>query len=129
MNRLCQPAYEDVIAELVARGLIEAPGFFESPVIRRAWLGSQWTGDAMPQIDPLKEANAAGKRVELGISTRDREARETNGSTFLENHRQLRREEALRAEDGIESAPVATLAGPKEGDDADALLLTSGSAP
>ena len=129
VNRLCQPAYEDVIAELVARGLIEAPGFFESPVIRRAWLGSQWTGDAMPQIDPLKEANAAGKRVELGISTRDREARETNGSTFLENHRQLRREEALRAEDGIESAPVAALAGPKEGDDADALLLTAGSAP
>lgn len=101
VTSFCQPVYEDVISEAVARGILDAPGFFESPVIRRAWLGTQWTGDAMPQIDPLKEATAAKLKVDSGFSTIDREARELNGSDFLSNHRQRRKEQRMREADGL----------------------------
>jgi capsid protein len=102
VRTLCQPCYEDVISEAVARGMLIAPGFFESPLIRRAWLGSVWTGDAMPQIDPLKEASAAQLRINTGTSTIDRESRESNGTTFLENHMQRRKEARMRKADGLD---------------------------
>lgn len=101
VTSFCQPVYEDVISEAVARGLLTAPGFFENPLIRRAWLGTQWTGDAMPQIDPLKEATAARLKVESGFSTIDRESRELNGSDFLSNHRQRRKEQHMRQAEGL----------------------------
>lgn len=107
VRELCQPCYEDVISEAVARGLLDAPGFFDDPLTRRAWLGTTWTGDAMPQIDPLKEANASKTRIAEGLSTIDREARETNGTTFLENHTQLRKEARMRVEDGLNVEVVA----------------------
>lgn len=124
----CQPAYEDVIGEAVARGALKAPGFFENPLIQRAWLGTVWTGDAMPQIDPLKEAKASEKRIEIGISTIDREARGTTGTSFLENHRQRRRESRMRAEDGLSvvAAGPMPVADPEEGAET---LLTAGGAP
>lgn len=100
----CQPTYEDVISEAVARGILVAPGFFEDPLVRHAWLGTVWTGDAMPQLDPSKEADAAAKRIDLGVSTIDREARELNGSTFLENHAQRTKEERMRKDAGLGSS-------------------------
>lgn len=101
VRSFCQPVYEDVISEAVARGLIDLPGFFDSAVVRRAWLGTQWTGDAMPQIDPLKEVVAARNRIDIGVSTIDREAREMTGTSFLENHRQRRKEQHMREADGL----------------------------
>lgn len=135
VRSLCQPAYEDVISEAVARGLLHAPGFFDDPLIRRAWLGANWMGDAMPQIDPLKEANASKVRIEEGLSTIDREARETNGSTFLDNHAQRRKEQSMRSEDGLtapdtDPAAMALLLADDGGDDtegAKGLLLGAGS--
>lgn len=124
---ICQPSYEDVISEAVARGALSAPGFFSDPFIRQAWLGTVWTGDAMPQIDPLKEANAAETRVQNGFSTIDRESREMNGTSFLENHRQRRKEQRMRAEDGLNrpaqpAAPVPPTDAADQADQAEALL-------
>jgi lambda family phage portal protein len=104
---LCQPSYDDVIGEAVARGILDAPGFFESPMLRRAWLGSSWAGDPMPQIDPLKEVAAAKLRIDVGVSTIDRESMELNGSTFEENHGQRVKEERMRREDGLSGEVVA----------------------
>lgn len=122
----CQPCYEDVISEAVARGMISAPGFFGSPVVRRAWLGTQWTGDAMPQIDPLKEAGAAKLRIDTGTSTIDREAREANGSSFEANHHQLRKEQRMRQEDGLqaESAGGVVIAETRESDEGESTTET-----
>lgn len=58
---ICQPAYSAFLDEAVARGYVEAPGYFDSPLVRQAYLGSpyeQWIGPVMPAIDPLKEAQA-----------------------------------------------------------------------
>lgn len=104
---LCQPAYADVISESVARGLLVAPGFFDSELMRRAWLGASWTGDPMPQLDPLKEVAAARMRIDTGVSTIDRESMELNGSTFEENHTQRAKEERMRREDLLTGEVVA----------------------
>ena len=88
----CQPVYEAWLAEAVAIGRIEAPGFFDDPVTRRAWCKCEWIGSTMQQLDPLKEVEAAERRVALNISTQEREAAEFNGSDWNENIAQRQRE-------------------------------------
>lgn len=98
VTSLCQPVYEAIITEAVARGRLSAPGFFSNPLIRKAWLGTLWIGDAPGQIDPLKEANAANVRLNvLRITTHDEECAAYNGSDWeqkwpriLANHEALR---------------------------------------
>lgn len=107
----CQPVYEFVISESIAQGRLEAPGFFDDPIIRYAYLGAQWVGDAPGQIDPLKEVNAQEKRIQLGISTIQRETIETNGGDWEKNHKQRAKEVAYRKKDGVDD-----LSGQKQND-------------
>ena len=94
----CQPIYEEWLAEAVARGRIEARGFFEDPVIRSAYCKAEWHGPSPGQIDPLREVTAAIRRIESGISTIEREAAELTGTDFNTNHRQRMKEELMRLE-------------------------------
>lgn len=96
----CQPVYEAFLAEAVALGRIEAPGFFDDPVIRACWCKCEWIGSTMQQLDPLKEVNAAEKRIALNLSTQEREAAEFNGSDWGENIAQRKREIAAISELG-----------------------------
>lgn len=100
-NKFCQPIYEEWLAEAVAKGRINAPGFFEDPMIRKAYCGAEWNGPSQGQIDPLKEVNAAEKRVNNGFSTRARETVELTGGDWYKNHRQRVKEEKLRKEGGL----------------------------
>jgi lambda family phage portal protein len=70
----CQPVYELWLEEAVAKGRISAPGFFANPAIRAAWCGAIWVGDGPGSIDPVKDADAAKKRVDLTISTLEQES-------------------------------------------------------
>jgi lambda family phage portal protein len=99
----CQPIYEEWFAEAVAKGRIQAPGFFDDPLIRKAYTSAEWHGPTMGQIDPLKEVNAAKIRVEEGFSTRARETAELTGGDFERNHNQRVREERLRKQAGLTS--------------------------
>lgn len=81
----CQPIYEEWLCEAVLLGRVQAPGFFENPVIKRAYSGSSWNGDAPGQLDPVKETRAATMRCEAGFSTRTKEAAEINGTDFDAN--------------------------------------------
>lgn len=87
-----QPIYEQWLAEAIATGRIEAPGFFDDPAIRQAWCGCLWMGTSMGHVDPLKEVNAAEKRIQLNISTEEQEASEYNGNNWDANVRQRRKE-------------------------------------
>lgn len=91
----CQPTYELWLAEAVARGRINAPGFFNDPLIAKAWAKAEWNGPAPGQLDPVKEVNAAQLRVENGFSTREKETVELTGGDFASNIEQLRRENEL----------------------------------
>ena len=101
VNRLCQPVYEEWLSEAVAKGRINAPGFFDDPAIRKAWCLADWSGDAQGQLDPSKEAQAAKIRVDEGFSTREREAAELTGMAFDIIASQRGREEKLMSKNNI----------------------------
>lgn len=104
VSKFCQPIYEEFLFEAVARGRIEAPGFFDDPAIREAYCGSEWNGPSQGQLDPLKEVSAAKIRVQESFSTRAREAAELTGSDFERTVRQRIKEERLMREGGLLSA-------------------------
>lgn len=106
-KEFCQPIYEEWLAEAVAIGRIHAPGFFVDPAIRKAWCAAEWNGPAPGQLDPVKEANASKLRVEQGLSTREREAIETNGSDYWSNVQQLKIENEALKEAGIQPQPAS----------------------
>lgn len=100
----CQPIYENFLSESVAIGRTAAPGFFKDPMIRKAYCGnpdSQWIGDSMPQIDPLKEADAAVVKINNGLSTVDRETTSLGGGDFQDNQAQIRKERIFIKEVGL----------------------------
>lgn len=105
VTSFCQPAWEWAITEAVATGLLSAPGFFEDPLIRSAWLGADWVGQGLPQLDPLKEAAAAEAWNGLGIwSLQDISAQQ--GRDYDRTHRQQVREKAMRERDGLAVLPA-----------------------
>lgn len=97
----CQPIYEAVIFEAVATGRLRAPGFFSDPMIKRAWLGCLWIGDGKAQIDPLKEINAAARRVELTISSLEEESLKFTGTPWEDKLPQILKERKILRENGI----------------------------
>jgi lambda family phage portal protein len=104
----CQPIYEAWLEEAVARGIIDAPGFFSDPMVRAAWCGAEWHGPTQGQLDPTKEAEAAKMRVDEGFSTRTRETAELTGGNWERFHTVRVREERLRREgDVVPAAPGA----------------------
>ncbi|MDB4906371.1 MAG: hypothetical protein JWO05_1155 [Gemmatimonadetes bacterium] len=110
VRNFCQPTREWIITEAIARGLLIAPGYFENPLVRMAYLGCEWTGTAMGQLDPESEINAAKKRVDLGVSTIDEETAQLTGGDWDQKHAQRVKERRLRLEGNLEE-PFQTLAG------------------
>lgn len=96
---LCQPTYELVLRNAILRRRITAPGFLTDPAIRAAWCGARWVGPSPGQIDPLKEVNAAEKRLALTLSSRTRETAELTGDDWeqiaAENAEEARAMDAL----------------------------------
>jgi capsid protein len=108
----CDPVYEAWMDEAVALGRIAAPGYFDDPVIRRAYLGSEWRGDAMGHIDPVKSATAAEKRLQLTLTTHEQEAAELTGADWSDVIERRGREEQSKRASGI--APVVAPAAPAD---------------
>lgn len=78
------PVYEMWLSEEIASGRISAPGWTDT-LMKEAWLCAEWAGSPMPNIDPLKSAQADEKFVELGAQTLDDVARNYNGSSGKAN--------------------------------------------
>ena len=114
-----QPIYEQWLAEAVAAGRIEAPGFFDDPIVRQAWCGCSWMGASMGHVDPLKEVNAAEARIRNNISTEEQEAMEYNGNNWDEVVRQRNKEIATRAAMGGDTAEQGGNGDPLPDDDDD----------
>lgn len=100
-KEFCQPVFEEWMDEAVGSGRIKAPGYFNDPAIRRAWLQAEWNGLAPGQVNPDVEVRAAGQRITLGLSTREKETNELTGGDFNRNIKQLARETAQMKEAGI----------------------------
>lgn len=89
VDDFCQPVYEVWLAEAVARGRINAPGFFADPLIRAAWCGARWIGPVQGSLDPLKEVKAAVLQIQHAIKTHEQITREAGGGDWNENVEQL----------------------------------------
>lgn len=103
-RRFCQRVYSWALTEMVARGLVDAPGYFRNPVIRRAWQQTRWTGPSRTVIREDRQVEAATKRVEEGFSTREEETAALTGGDFEKNVRQRRRERREMEEAGLKPA-------------------------
>lgn len=99
----CQPIYEEFLSEAIAKGRIDAPGFFLDPMIRKAYCGAEWNGPSQGQLDPLKEVNAAEKRVNNGFTTRSAETVALGGGDWFRNHSLRVREEQARRDASMAS--------------------------
>lgn len=108
-GKMCQPVYDEWLADAVASGRIAAPGFFADPAIRKAWAGAAWIGDGPGAIDPSKEADAARTRLEIGLTTLAEEIVAFDGGDWEQKHKQQKRERDERVEAGLAqdlSAPM-----------------------
>lgn len=109
-DNFCQPIYEAWLEEEIAGGFIDAPGFFDDPLVRFAYCGCEWVGDGPGSIDPSKEVAAAIDRIDLGISTRAKESMLHDGGNWKDNNAQLAREETARKAAGLNPAPAPAAA-------------------
>lgn len=91
----CRPIYAVWMSEAVARGRIYAPGFFDNPAIRAAYLGSEWLGPSQGQLDPVKEITAEILACGEGFSTHEQSTIRLNGGQWGANVEQLQRENEL----------------------------------
>jgi lambda family phage portal protein len=103
----CQPDYEDLVTEAVALGYLDAPGFFEDPIARQAWLGCRWTGPAPGQIDEESEVQASILKINNGLSTLEEETAALTGGNWERNHRQQVKERRAREAAGLTMEPIA----------------------
>ena len=85
VNDFCRPVYEAFLTEAIALGRIDAPGFFDDPLKRAAYLNAEWFSEVTHFIEPLKEVQAAKARIDLGLTTYRKEAMELCGSDYDEN--------------------------------------------
>ena len=85
-RNFCQLVYENWLSEAIAIGRVPAPGYFRDERIRNAYNGSLWIGEAPSQIDPMKEVDAAEKRLAVGLSTLDEETVLLTGGDFNKNY-------------------------------------------
>ncbi len=118
----CQPVYENFLAEGIALGRIHAPGFFSDPLLWSAYCGALWIGDAPSQIDPVKEVEAADKRLELCLSTLDEETTNLTGGDFETNYPRIKKERQMLKDIGMWPPPGKALAPGAPGADSKPLM-------
>lgn len=92
-----QPVYELWLEEMVNAGEIEAPGFYEN---FDAYARARWIGPGRGWVDPVKEIQAAGMRMDLLISTLEDECAE-QGKDWLDVVEQAHEEQELLGKLGL----------------------------
>ncbi len=95
VDDFCQVVYELWFNEAVSKGRIEAPGYFNNVLIRKAYTKTKWNGPAQGHLNPVQEVNAAVTKIENGLSTHEDECNAMNGSSFEDNVRALQSENEL----------------------------------
>lgn len=100
-SNFCQTVYEKWFSEAVARGRINAPGYFDDPAIAKAYTGCAWNGPARTSLDEKKEIEAAKLRIKEGISTAEQETAQLTGGSWRANVRQRKREMQKMKEAGL----------------------------
>ena len=86
--------FDAVAEEAIVKGFVQLPAgatpFYQA---RGAWTRCEWTGPGMPQIDPVKEADAAVKLLEAKLTSREAIIAE-RGENYIDVFNQIGKERA-----------------------------------
>ena len=99
-HSFCDPVYQAMLFEAVAKGWISAPGFLTDPMVRMAYCGCSWVGQELAQLDPLKEAKAASVDIASGLTNEFIEAQK-RGRDFDQVHEGRVQAHNMREEAGL----------------------------
>lgn len=112
--QLMRPFYVAFLEEAFDEGYITlpagAPDFYDAI---DAYADCRWIGPGRGYVDPTKEIDAASARVELGISSKTREAAD-QGEDLEEIQEELAREQARERELGILPSPDRSTPSPAD---------------
>ncbi|HQS18616.1 phage portal protein [Reyranella sp.] len=89
IRSVLDPIREWQFTEMVASGRFDAPGFFDDPIKRAAWLGRIWIGPTRIQINPQVEANSDKIDIDMGTKTREQVMTERTGGDFDTKSKQV----------------------------------------
>lgn len=103
----CQPVYETWFAEAVAIGRIEAPGFFEDPLLRWAYTRAAWNGDSMGSLNPKDEVAAYRDAIDGNLMTHEQAEWALFGTDWNATLPSKAAERAAMKKAGLVSAPRA----------------------
>lgn len=103
----CQPVLETWMAEAVATGRIEAPGFFSSPRMRWAYTRAAWRGDSPGSINPRDEVSAWVQARDARLTTNEHASWELYGTDWADSYPVMRSEQERMAKDGMLPVPKA----------------------
>lgn len=84
---------------------LDAPGFFQSHIIRGAWSYCEWTGPVLTSLDPRKEVDAARLAIDTGLMSRQTAADRLYGLDAAVEHEQLVTENKKRKDAGLDEVP------------------------
>ena len=84
VDDFCQEIYGLWFNEAVSKGRINAPGYFNNLLIRKAYTNATWNGPAQGHLNPMQEVNAAVEKIKNGLSTHEDECSSINGSDYGE---------------------------------------------
>ena len=98
VKSFCQPVYELFLDGLVASGKIDLPNYNEN---KELYYRATWIGNSSGSIDPIKEVNAAEKRINIGVSTIQKEAEDISNMDWMDVQRQREIENGLRKTAGL----------------------------
>lgn len=111
-RNLCAVAYEWFMEEAILLGRLDAPGFFNDPLRRAAWLNAEWTGPVRISLDPKKDAEADEIDRRNGFKTSQQVMTERTGGDFEDKTETIERENAARKSAGVdEASPTAGQSG------------------
>lgn len=92
-RRWCRPIYEEWLFWAIALGQVNAPGYFDSEILRRAWSGAQWVGPSPGHLDPQREANYWGTMVDRRWASNSEASSALQGNDFDSTIQRIAREE------------------------------------
>ena len=109
VNDFCQPIYAAFMDECVIRGWIEAPGYFDNEITRRAYTRAKWNGPGMLHIDVGKSADNYEKLTRLGFGTASEATSELTGGNYYENIQERGREISAAKAAGLPAAAAEAM--------------------
>lgn len=100
----CAPVYNEWLVSEALANRIDAPGLLRAwrdPSkfdITAAWVSAEWYGSIKPSTDVVKQAKGSQLLLEMGLTTRSREARITTGMKYDKVVKRLARENQILAD-------------------------------